>query len=57
MATLATKYRPKNFDEVIGQELIVKILKKVIEGGIQYRAYIFSGLWDRDWETKDPTEI
>ena len=29
--TLALKYRPKTFEEVCGQELTVKILKRSIE--------------------------
>lgn len=45
MSTLALKYRPKRFEDVIGQELIVKVLKRIIDEGVQYRAYLFSGVW------------
>lgn len=40
---LYRKYRPQNFDEVIGQEHIVKVLEgQVLQGNIAH-AYLFSG--------------
>jgi len=41
--TLATKYRPTTFEEVVGQETIVKILKHQIDTGTYKNAYIFIG--------------
>jgi len=40
---LARKHRPKNFDEVIGQEHICKLLKKAIESDRIAHSYLFSG--------------
>lgn len=40
---LYRKYRPKNFNEVFGQEHIVKVLKGSIEQNNIGHAYIFSG--------------
>jgi len=40
---LAVKYRPKEFDEVIGQELNVKILKEQIKQNDLPVGYLFSG--------------
>ncbi|MCI9434272.1 MAG: DNA polymerase III subunit gamma/tau [Bacilli bacterium] len=40
---LYRKYRPKNFDEVIGQEVIVKTLKNTIEKNKISHAYLFTG--------------
>ena len=37
------KYRPKNFDEIIGQESIVRTLKNAIELDRISHAYIFAG--------------
>jgi DNA polymerase III subunit gamma/tau len=39
----ALQYRPKNFDEVIGQEHIVNALKNAITAKRVHHAYIFSG--------------
>ena len=39
----ARKYRPQTFDEVIGQEHVVKTLKNAIESGRIAHAYLFSG--------------
>ncbi len=39
----ALKYRPQNFDEVIGQEYIVSSLKNAILKGRVHHAYLFSG--------------
>ena len=43
MKSLAVKYRPNTFDDVVGQETTVKILKKVVEVGKPKNAYIFAG--------------
>ena len=40
---LARKYRPKTFDEVIGQDDIVKTLKNAVDSDRVAHAYIFSG--------------
>ncbi|MCL4546574.1 MAG: DNA polymerase III subunit gamma/tau [Deltaproteobacteria bacterium] len=40
---LARKYRPKTFDEVIGQDDIVKTLKNAVDSDRIAHAYIFSG--------------
>jgi len=40
---LARKFRPKNFDEVIGQEHISKTLKNAISENRIAQAYLFSG--------------
>jgi DNA polymerase-3 subunit gamma/tau len=41
---IARKYRPQTFDEVIGQEPIVRTLKNAIEQDLVAHAYIFSGM-------------
>jgi len=41
---IARKYRPQAFDEVIGQEPIVRTLKNAIERNLVAHAYIFSGM-------------
>ena len=41
--TLYRKYRPENFDEVLGQEEIINILKKSIENKNIAHSYLFSG--------------
>lgn len=41
--SLATKYRPHTFDEVVGQESIVKILKRQIELGEIPNSLLFCG--------------
>lgn len=43
METLANKYRPHNFDEVIGQHIIVDILKKQILTNNIHNCYLFAG--------------
>lgn len=43
MESLAVKYRPKNWDSVMGQDVIVEILKKQVETNTIKNAYIFSG--------------
>ncbi len=40
---IARRYRPKTFDEVVGQEVIVKTLKAQIASGKFHHAYLFSG--------------
>ncbi len=40
---IARKYRPQTFDEIIGQEPIVRTLKNAIEQNQVAHAYIFSG--------------
>ncbi len=40
---LARKYRPKTFDEVIGQETTAQTLKNAVESGRVAHAYLFTG--------------
>jgi DNA polymerase III subunit gamma/tau len=40
---LYRKYRPQDFDEVVGQEAIVRTLKNAISSGQVRQAYLFSG--------------
>jgi DNA polymerase-3 subunit gamma/tau len=40
---LARKYRPKNFGEVIGQEVVTDVLRGALTGGHLGHAYLFSG--------------
>ena len=40
---LYRKYRPKNFDEVVGQEVTIQILKNAIENNHTSHAYLFFG--------------
>lgn len=41
--TLYLKYRPRRFDEIVGQDWISKILKKALKDGKHSHAYLFSG--------------
>ncbi len=41
---LARKYRPQTFDEMVGQEAVVKTLKNALATGKIHPAYIFSGI-------------
>ncbi|WP_457564559.1 DNA polymerase III subunit gamma/tau [Caminibacter sp.] len=41
---LALKYRPKKFEEIIGQDAIVKTLTNALDSGRIANAYLFSGL-------------
>ena len=41
---LALKYRPKNFDELIGQETIAQTLSLALDSNRLSHAYLFSGL-------------
>lgn len=43
MKSLAVKYRPNTFDFVCGNQVTVKILKRVLECGTPKNAYLFSG--------------
>jgi DNA polymerase-3 subunit gamma/tau len=43
VAALYRTYRPQNFDEVVGQEPIVRTLKNAIANGQVRQAYLFSG--------------
>lgn len=40
---LYRKYRPKSFEDVVGQDIIVKTLKNSIKNNIVTHAYLFSG--------------
>ncbi len=40
---LARKWRPQNFDEVVGQEHITRTLKNALEMGRVAHAFLFSG--------------
>ena len=41
---LARKYRPQNFDQLIGQEALVRTLKNAIESGRIAHAYMLTGV-------------
>jgi len=43
MAALYRKYRPQSFDEVVGQEAVVRTLKNAIAAGQVRQAYLFAG--------------
>ena len=43
MTALYRKYRPQNFDEVVGQEAVVRTLKNAIGAGQVRQAYLFAG--------------
>ena len=43
VAALYRKYRPQDFDEVVGQEPIVRTLKNAIAGDEVRQAYLFAG--------------
>ena len=43
MAALYRKYRPQDFDEVVGQEAVVRTLRNAIETGQVRQAYLFAG--------------
>ena len=43
MTALYRKYRPQDFDEVVGQEPVVRTLKNAIGAGQVRQAYIFAG--------------
>src|SRR5437867_5730079 len=41
---LARKYRPRTFEELVGQQPIVRTLTNAIEAGRVHHAYVFSGV-------------
>jgi DNA polymerase III subunit gamma/tau len=43
MKALYRKYRPQDFDEVVGQDAVVRTLKNAIAGGQVRQAYLFAG--------------
>ena len=43
MPALYRKYRPQSFDEVVGQEAVVRTLKNAIGSGKVRQAYLFAG--------------
>jgi DNA polymerase III subunit gamma/tau len=43
VAALYRKYRPQSFEEVVGQEAVVRTLKNAIAGGSVRQAYLFAG--------------
>ena len=43
MAALYRKYRPQGFDDVVGQEPVVRTLKNAIDAGQIRQAYLFAG--------------
>jgi DNA polymerase-3 subunit gamma/tau len=43
VAALYRKYRPQGFDEVVGQEPVVRTLKNAIDAGQIRQAYLFAG--------------
>ena len=43
VAALYRKYRPQDFDEVVGQEAVVRTLKNAIARGQVRQAYLFAG--------------
>jgi DNA polymerase III subunit gamma/tau len=43
VTALYRKYRPQNFDEVVGQEAVVRTLRNAIETGKVRQAYLFAG--------------
>ena len=44
MKALALKYRPKSFDELIGQEVVANTLTHALDSNRLGHAYLFSGL-------------
>src|SRR4051812_14710923 len=43
VAALYRKYRPQGFDQVVGQEPVVRTLKNAIDAGQTRQAYLFAG--------------
>jgi DNA polymerase-3 subunit gamma/tau len=43
VAALYRKYRPQSFEEVVGQEAVVRTLQNAIAGGSVRQAYLFAG--------------
>ena len=44
MQALALKYRPKSFEQLIGQDAVAKSLAHALDSGRLSHAYLFSGL-------------
>jgi DNA polymerase-3 subunit gamma/tau len=42
--TLATKYRPKSFSELKGQDVLVKTLRQAVRNGQPFNAYLLTGI-------------
>ena len=40
---LARKWRPKNFDSIVGQEFTIQAIKNSIQNERIHHAYLFSG--------------
>ena len=40
---LYRKYRPQNFDDVVGQQAVTQTLKTQLMGGHMSHAYLFTG--------------
>ncbi|MFY7968157.1 MAG: DNA polymerase III subunit gamma/tau, partial [Pirellulaceae bacterium] len=40
---VARRYRPKSFDELVGQETVARALRNAIESGRVGHAYLFTG--------------
>jgi DNA polymerase-3 subunit gamma/tau len=43
VTALYRKYRPQDFDEVVGQEAVVRTLRNAVESGQVRQAYLFAG--------------
>jgi DNA polymerase III subunit gamma/tau len=43
VAALYRKYRPQSFEDVVGQEAVVRTLRNAIEAGTVRQAYLFAG--------------
>jgi len=43
VTALYRKYRPQTFEEVVGQEAVVRTLSNAIESGKIRQAYLFAG--------------
>lgn len=43
MTSLANKYRPKTFDEVLGQQAVLQILRRQVESDTVRNCYLFCG--------------
>ena len=43
MTALYRKYRPQDFDDVVGQEAVVRTLKNAIDLEQMRQAYLFAG--------------
>jgi DNA polymerase-3 subunit gamma/tau len=40
---LARKYRPRTFDQMVGQEAVVRALSSALSTGRLHHAYLFTG--------------